>query len=210
MRPAHLMIATALGLGPWVGSLAQNGLSHTIHAQVSSLRSSPMWQGRLVLGEQSPGELSRNRGRIAGWGLFGDYYFYRANLTEPTVLGISGFRATGGVMHGRAAAPLLFGSGAGVISRGLQGRYGSVVADSVLGYSGDDSANAYLGIGYTGVWVGSGWGFSTDVGLLALPDRSSVQFDRGSMGLGLGQRFEDIVREMRFAPLLQIGVSYSF
>jgi len=52
-----------------------------------------------------------------------------------------------------------------------------------------------------------GWGFSADLGLLALNPASAVRFGRS---LGAGQSLEDTLREMRLSPVLQLGASYSF
>jgi hypothetical protein len=65
----------------------------------------------------------------------------------------------------------------------------------------------YLGIGYGGVSVRSGWGFWADVGLL-------VQSPGNLTGLGRflsgSQGVEDLMRELRLAPMVQLGVNYSF
>ena len=71
-------------------------------------------------------------------------------------------------------------------------------------YALEPSGNlSYLGIGYTGRMTGGGLSFSADLGLVS-----------GSVGLRLGrssaQGFEDAMRDLRFKPLLQLGLAYSY
>jgi len=62
---------------------------------------------------------------------------------------------------------------------------------------------SYFGIGYTGRVHHSGLAFSADFGLMS-----------GSYGVRLGrsnaQGFEDAMRDLRFKPLLQLGLAYSY
>ena len=71
----------------------------------------------------------------------------------------------------------------------------------------EPGAAPYLGIGYTGLSSKGGWGFSADVGVVALSPRSTVKLGRV---LGGTQSLDDVLRDMRLSPLLQLGVSYSF
>jgi hypothetical protein len=61
-------------------------------------------------------------------------------------------------------------------------------------------------VGYTSLYGKSGWGFSADFGLMALSPGSAVKLGRV---LG-GQSLDDVLRDMRLSPLVQLGVSYSF
>jgi hypothetical protein len=65
----------------------------------------------------------------------------------------------------------------------------------------------YVGLGYSGIHAKSGWGFWADVGLV-------VQNPGNMLGVGRvvsgSQSAEDLVRELRLSPLLQLGVNYSF
>ena len=67
----------------------------------------------------------------------------------------------------------------------------------------ETSTVPYLGIGYTGLSPRSGWGFSADLGLLAKNPGNALR-------VGSGQSPDDMIRDMRTTPLLQLGVSYAF
>ena len=165
------------------------------------------WQGRVSIGAAAdwrpalgiqdpavyrPGSLS----------LFGDYYLSRS-LTRAANTG--GMRATGGVILGPKSLAL-----AGLPGAGTGGSFsiGSRLLGAVpMPYSndnvGDTAALPYLGLGYTGLSARSGWSFSADLGLIAQSPGSVLR-------LGRGQSLDDVVRELRLEPVLQLGVSYSF
>lgn len=73
----------------------------------------------------------------------------------------------------------------------------------------------YAGLSYTtsNTFAGarglasSAWSFNIDLGVMALAPRSSVRF--GSADIQQS-RLDDMLRELRLSPLLQLGVSYSF
>lgn len=141
--------------------------------------------------------------------ILGDYYFGRpASTTQGS---LSGFRATSGLLLGPRP-----GTWAGSV--------GSVVSDTssvsverrhfgllppLLDATARETGRAvpYVGIGYSNVFDKGRWGVSADLGLMAL--RSSTS------GVRLGRAYEthaadDSLRELRLAPMLQLGVSYSF
>jgi hypothetical protein len=66
----------------------------------------------------------------------------------------------------------------------------------------------YVGVGYSTRWLSgpsssaAAWGLSADVGLMAGSARSAVRLGQQSL--------DDTLRDMRLAPLLQLGVTYSF
>jgi hypothetical protein len=62
----------------------------------------------------------------------------------------------------------------------------------------------YLGVGYSSASLRRGWGFAADVGLMALSP--------GTVGGAFsGQRStEEVLRDLRLTPTLQLGVTYSF
>jgi len=64
----------------------------------------------------------------------------------------------------------------------------------------------YFGFGYTGLPSKAGWGFSADLGVMALNPGSAVKLGR----VFGGQNLDDVLRDMRLSPLVQLGVSYSF
>lgn len=159
----------------------------------------PRWQARLELvGAPAPHRLAIDdaAGAVSGARLFGDYYF----LGLPASLGgfAGGLRATTGLTVG--AHRLATGMPPGVGGSGLAWRGGS-------GLPGADAASTslpYLGLGITGLSLRGGWGISADIGLA---------------GYGSGLRpgraadlnaAEEVLRELRLTPVLQLGVSYAF
>jgi hypothetical protein len=72
---------------------------------------------------------------------------------------------------------------------------------------GESGAMPYLGIGYSGMAGRSGWSFSADFGLVALAGGNAVRLGRV---FGGNQSLDDLVRELRLAPVLQFGASYAF
>ncbi|MEO8299745.1 MAG: hypothetical protein ABI574_18260 [Burkholderiales bacterium] len=70
----------------------------------------------------------------------------------------------------------------------------------------------YVGVGYTNAgdlrdsWA-STWRFSADLGVMALSPSSAARLNRV---VGGQQTLDDALRDMRLAPLLQVGVSYTF
>lgn len=169
----------------------------------------PQWQGRLSIGTAGVqtdtaaapfGELKIQRAS-----LLGDYYFARS--VEPTGRA-SGFRATSGLMFGPAAqlgiAPPVMPVPGGAFN--TRRHDWGLMAPGVPGSNADTATVPYVGIGYSEISPKGGWGFSADFGLLAR-NGSSVKFGQASAG---SQNLDDLLRDMRLSPLLQIGVSYSF
>jgi hypothetical protein len=142
--------------------------------------------------------------KVSGASLLGDYYFSR---TLRGVGSASGFRATSGLFIGTHSSSLLLGS----TSASLGGKAFNVDRRNVGMWSmststdgsADQGAVPYVGVGYTGLAGRGGWGFSADLGVMALNPGSAVK-------LGHGQSLDDALRDMRLSPLLQLGVSYSF
>lgn len=162
------------------------------------------WQGRLSLGTTTdntarPGLEAK---RLSAASLMGDYYFGRS-LAGPGSAG--GFRATSGLIFGPRA--LLTSTGQPGLSAGhsfsIGSRlFGQTALPSANDTAGDNATLPYVGVGYTGLSGAGGWSFSADLGLLA-------QTPAG-LKLVRGQNLDDAVREMRLAPLVQVGVSYAF
>jgi hypothetical protein len=123
--------------------------------------------------------------------LLGDYYF-----TGP---GFGGGRVTGGL---RATSGLLFGArapGLGPAAGGLTLRRADLPTEASAG------ALPYLGVGYTGLSARGGWGFSADLGLIgAAPRTPGLQWQRS------GPSLDEMLRDLRLTPTVQLGVSYSF
>jgi hypothetical protein len=141
-------------------------------------------------------------------GLFGDVYLGGAKPAAGTPT--SGFRATSGLLIG-ARSPLLGGSttptsgGLYASNRRLFGASASSLAAADA--SVDSSTVPYIGIGYSNLAAKSGWSFSADLGVVSQSPGSVVRFGRV---FGGSQSLDDVIRDMRLAPVVQLGVSYSF
>ena len=71
----------------------------------------------------------------------------------------------------------------------------------------DNTTVPYIGIGYSNLSTKSGWHFSADLGVVSQSPGNVVRFGRV---FGGSQSLDDVVRDMRLAPVVQLGVSYSF
>jgi hypothetical protein len=168
------------------------------------------WQGRLSLGTiATPGlRLGADSPslKLASVSLMADYYLGRS-LADTGPIG--GFRATSGLIYGPRSAlgsgpvNLRAGSAFSIGSRPLGQAPMPYTADA----TGDTATLPYVGLGYTGLSVRSGWSFSADLGLVAQYPGNAARLGRVVNG---GQSLDEVVREMRLAPLLQFGVSYAF
>jgi len=174
----------------------------------------PKWQARLQLGSLDAGSNWNNSGfdyarypgsRLLSAQLMGDYF-----LTGSGLRGVhGGLRATGGMLFGPVSQSQL---GLGLGSNSRLGQNFSLSQRSSLSTlspaldGGDPSTSlSYLGLGYSGQSLRGGWGFSADLGLLS---------DTSLGGLRLGnsrsQGMDDLMRDLRFKPVLQLGLSYSY
>lgn len=159
------------------------------------------WQGRLAVGVTPAwraGPTTDADSRTLSLSLMGDYYFSS---------GTGGFRATSGVIVGGrstlwAPVPRSATGASFSIDRRLFGAAASAANPDTV-----SDTLPYLGFGYTGLSTGSAWGFSADLGLVALAPRNAVKLGRVFSG---AQGLDDLVRDLRLAPVLQLGVSYSF
>ena len=163
------------------------------------------WQGRLSLGvNEAPWRLGADNpaAKLSNASLLGDYYFGES-LASPRLLG--GFRATSGLIFGSRSRPsagqpsLASGSAFSIGSHA----YGQTVAPFSTDPYADTATQPYLGLGYTGLSVRSGWAFSADLGVLARSYGSS----RAALA---SQTLDDAIRQMRMTPVVQLGASYTF
>jgi len=160
------------------------------------------WQGRLSLGaEPSSWRPGVENSRLNTASLMGDYYFGRS-LVGPGSAG--GFRATSGLIFGPRA---LLSTGQPGLSAGSPFSIGNrLFGQTAMPYSndtaGDSATLPYLGVGYTGLTAHNRLSFSADLGLVAQTP--------GGIKVIRSQSLDDAVREMRLAPLVQLGVSYAF
>ena len=169
----------------------------------------PRWQARLQLGSIDSSAVGWTEGRrysssrLLSANLLGDYYLTGSGLDNVR----GGLRATGGMLMGPLS---LSGSGLALGTSNFQlGQTLAIGRRSLLatGLDANDpgASLSYLGIGYSGQSLHGGWGFSADLGL----------FNRASIGgLRLGNSntsgMEDVLRDMRYKPVLQLGLSYSY
>lgn len=137
--------------------------------------------------------------RILSANLLGDYYLTSSGSARLS----GGLRATGGMLLGplslsQSSAGLALGSGP--FSAG-QRRFALTGPAEMLDTG---TSLSYMGIGYTAHVKGSGLAFSADLGLL----NGNVGGLR--LGRSSAQGFEDAMRDLRFKPLLQLGLAYSY
>ena len=174
----------------------------------------PRWQARLSLGTSRPllpADMMNTDSsglKVSSASLFGDYYFSRSMRAAGSG---GGFRATSGLFVGSRWTSLLpstpvAGIGVPAFSVGRR-HFGGLHLPPAMNDASDNGPVPYVGVGYSGLLGRGSWGFSADVGLMALSSGSAVKLGRVFTGQ---QSLDDAVREMRLSPLLQLGVSYSF
>lgn len=175
------------------------------------LNSAPRWQARLQLSSLDANASDAQRyssgSRLLSANLLGDYY-----LTSSGLGGIrGGLRATGGVLLGpmslsQASAGLALGGSAFQLGQNVavgQRSMGLLPANSD---ATDPSASlSYMGIGYTGQTLRGSFSFSADLGLVSNTSIAGLRLGR-SNAAGM----EDVLRDMRYKPVLQLGLSYSY
>jgi hypothetical protein len=170
-------------------------------SRIGAAPGAPGWRADLA-------PVERSGLQVGSLGVLGDVYLGGGKAAAETSAG--GFRATSGVLIG-ARSPLL-GAATPSTSGGLYGSNRRLFgASSSLGSAADVSADSatvpYIGIGYSNLSPKSGWSFSADLGVVSQSPGNVVRFGRV---VGGAQNLDDVVREMRLAPVVQLGVSYSF
>lgn len=197
-----------VGLIGWSGTslAAGDGLTPNMSPWWSPWQARLAWQAPDLNAETRlrPSYQGRSGLKAQGLGVFGDYYFARAPLGRT---GAGGFRATTGLLLGdgpswwsHGGPRPRAGTGSGLHATDRRDEWS---ADGDL----SEVAQPYLGVGYSGLSSKGGWGLAADVGLLARHAGSSIRFGRAEY-LAPGQ--DDSLRELRWLPVLQLGVSYSF
>jgi len=176
------------------------------------LNTAPRWQARLQLNSLDSSakglEAQRHSGsRLLSANLLGDYY-----LTGSGLGGVrGGLRATGGMLLGpmslsQASAGLALGGSAFQLGRNVAIGQRSLGLLSPSSDANDPSASlSYLGIGYTGQTLRGGFSFSADLGLVSNTHIAGLRLGR-SNAAGM----EDVLRDLRYKPVLQLGLSYSY
>jgi hypothetical protein len=174
------------------------------------------WQLQAVGVELTPGRLgykapvgfSSGRAPMAA-AFSGDYYFSKdiADAAQAR----TGFRASSALLirePGISLSNLALSARSAASVGSLAPLSLPSLAPGLADHSADSfSAMPYLGIGYSDYSLKSGWGFWADVGLV-------VQSPSGALGVGRvffgTQSTEDLMRELRLSPMIQLGVNYSF
>ena len=175
------------------------------------LNDASRWQARLQLsslndGPAGNGGLRYSGSRLLSANLLGDYYLTSSGLTGVR----GGLRATGGVLMGSDSLM----QGNGLVLGGSTVQLGQNLAVGLRSLSGlsagqnfNDpiSSTSYLGIGYSGQSLRGGWGFSADLGLI-----SGTALGALRLGSNNAQSMEDVLRNLRYKPVLQMGLTYSY
>ena len=172
-----------------------------LQSRIAYAPGAPGWRAELA-------PIERTGLQVGGLGLFGDLYLGNAKPAAGESAG--GFRATSGVLIG-ARSPVLGAAanpGAGGLFASNRRLFGA--SPGTLGASDasvDSATVPYIGIGYSNLSAKSGWSFSADLGVVSQSPGSVARFGRV---FGGSQSLDDVVRDMRLAPVIQLGVSYSF
>jgi hypothetical protein len=212
IRYGHLVIAALMVTGGPAWSADGTGLqpndSSWFHGR---------WQARIELNQGIGGRrhgdpynlaTDTTRSSLRGLAVLRDYYFDGGDLPELASATAGGLRATGGLVvtpRSAVASPSSRRSGAyGTFTPSLTGH---ALASGWSDPNDDLIPVPYLGLGYTDLPRRTGWGFRADFGLMALSPQSAVKFGSALSG---AQGVDDLLRDLRLSPLIQIGVSYSF
>lgn len=169
------------------------------------------FQTRLVTGADpawraSLAPVERSGLQVGGVGVLGDVYLGAHSSASARLAAPAGFRATGGVIMS-ARSPLWGGPSPGPFGSDRR-TFGANAAPTIGPTDNADSGTVpYIGVGYSSLQAKSGWRFSADLGVVSQNPANAVRFGRA---LGSPQTLDDVVRDMRLAPLIQLGVSYSF
>lgn len=163
----------------------------------------PRWQARLQLSSVDGGSEAQQPhlggSRVLSANLLGDYYLTSSGFSSLR----GGLRATGGLLMGPLSMSQSSGGlalGSGLVTAGRR----SLSLSGPDAYSVDNANLSYVGLGYTGRMNGGGLSFSADFGLM------SGSYGGPRLGRSSAQVFEDAMRDLRFKPLLQLGLAYSY
>jgi hypothetical protein len=191
-----LLIAICLSAASFTPALAADGLR---------LEPMPRWQARVQLNSLDDGGAAHDGqphtgSRLLSANLLGDYY-----LTGSGLGGVQGgLRATGGMLMGPLSL-LQSSSGLALGTNAFQFGRRSLSLHATNQEGGDANATlSYLGIGYTGHALRSRLSFSADLGVVNNTDLGGLRLGRSSVGV------EAVLRDMRYKPVLQLGLSYDY
>ncbi len=212
---AALALAAAGVAAEGNGLVLRQRLSPELQAHDAGVTTvySPL-RSRLAFGVAAPaaghafGDAPSASPAIVGARLLGDYYFGRPRPGDDRA---RGFRATSGLLVGSRLGT--WGAGAvgaaGPASVSVERRDFGLLPPTPDAAGRLDSGVTvpYVGVGYSDAFGKGRWGLSADLGLMALRPAGGARLGRASEG---GNGFDDTLRDLRLAPLLQLGVSYSF
>ena len=196
-----LMLVDARAEGDGLSADADRVPWARFQSRVAYAPGAPGWRADLA-------PVERTGLQVGSVGLLGDVYF--GSTPAPRDTSIGGFRATSGLLIGARSAWLgavsTPTSGLLATDRRLFGASANpptYPADPTV----DSATLPYIGIGYSNLSTKSGWHFSADLGVVSQSPSNVVRFGRI---FGGSQSLDDVVRDMRLAPVVQLGVSYSF
>jgi hypothetical protein len=209
MRTYRKLTLLCAGLAWWIAAQASpvgDGLRASAgeltwarwQARVSIGAVAPAW--RATLKESEPAGLRVNTLSVSS-----DFY-----LTEPIFerVNLGGLRATSGLIVGPRSQATVGQPALGARGSAFTAERRLLAAPPAPSDSAPDTASVpYFGLGYTGLSLRGRWSVSADVGVMALHPGNAARFGRV---LGGTQSFDDVMRDLRWAPVLQMGVSYAF
>lgn len=164
----------------------------------------PQWQARITVLATGPSSMSTapladsgaGPRALHGGALLGDYTFATPSFGR--------FRASGGLMSGHLGGLPLANASAGP-------RLGVAVVSSAAPAwapgSETPSTLPYLGLGFSGAAWLDGLALTADVGIVAERPSAATGLGRALFG---NQGVERSLRELRLAPVMQLGVRYTF
>jgi hypothetical protein len=165
----------------------------------------PRWQTRFGLITASPLE-SGTHWQLSAGQMLGDYYW---SGLRPVGVGQSGgFRATSGLLFGPRSLAL------GTPALGMSQGPGLTLSHNAWQVPGFGTAPAteawsalpYVAVGYSGMSLRGGWGFTADLGLVGNTGGLRASRD-GALG---AQGVDELLRELRLVPVLRVGAGYAF
>jgi hypothetical protein len=164
----------------------------------------PQWQARITLLTTGGASLAlaplSDSGAapvgLRGGALVGDYVF-----ATPTY---GRFRASGGILSGHLGGlPLASASAGQRLGVDVQHR----LAPPWSPGSDTPAALPYIGLGFSGAAGLAGLSLTADLGLVAERPEAAVGLGRALFG---NQGMERSLRELRLAPVMQLGMRYTF
>lgn len=168
----------------------------------------PRWQTRVGLAATPDADAAY--GAPADMALvLGDYYFARLNWGSSS----GGLRATGGLVLGASSAARtsaladtsVLRAGQGLNVTFLRSPRTPAFGESVPASLG---ATPYLGVGWSSSNLAGGWGLSADLGFTA--GRRALSALDATGRNGASRSLDELLRDLRLAPVMNLGVSYAF